>query len=110
MVSITLAEETTIKSSQKQSGLPMGFDAMAQRTGSQLMSYEPVIQMSLDDVFRTHARIHFETRTTVFQAKSGDYSEDLLSVYVTVRRFDSFGPRRRIQNRSGFGWSSCFEN
>ncbi len=73
-------------------GMPMGFDAMAQRTGSQLMSYEPVIQMSLDDVFRTHARIHFETRTTVFQAKSGEYSEDLLSVYITVRRFDSLGP------------------
>ena len=56
------------------------------------MSYEPVIQLSLDDTFRTHARINFETRTTVFQAKAGEFGDELLSVYVTVRRFDSLGP------------------
>jgi hypothetical protein len=73
-------------------GLPAGFEALSQRNGSQLMSYEPVIQLSLDDSFRTHARINFETRTTAFQAKAGEYNEELLSVYVTVRRFDSLGP------------------
>ena len=73
-------------------GMPTGFDAMSHRPGSHLMSYEPVIQLSLDDTFRTHARINFETRTTVFQAKAGEFGDELLSVYVTVRRFDSLGP------------------
>ncbi len=73
-------------------GLPAGFEGISQRKGSQLMSYEPVIQLSVDDTFRTHARINFETRTTAFQARSGEYGEELLSVYLTVRRFDSLGP------------------
>ena len=53
------------------------------------MCYEPVIQISLDDVFRTHARINFEPRTGSMQARGPESSDELLSVYVTVRRFDS---------------------
>jgi hypothetical protein len=73
-------------------GLPSGFESFAQRQGSQLMAYEPVVQISLDDVFRTHARINFEPRTGSFTPRSPEYAEELLSVYVTVRRFDSLGP------------------
>ena len=73
-------------------GLPTGFESIAQRTGSQLMCYEPVIQISLDDVFRTHARINFEPRTGSLQARGPEYPDDLLSVYVTLRRFDSLAP------------------
>lgn len=31
----------------------------------------------------------FETQTTAYQVRSGEYSEDQISVYLTVRRFDS---------------------
>jgi hypothetical protein len=48
-----------------------------------------VIQISLDDTFRTHARINFEPRNGSLQTKSPEIAEDLLSVYLTVRRFDS---------------------
>ncbi|MEI8210902.1 MAG: hypothetical protein WCI02_02035 [Planctomycetota bacterium] len=70
-------------------GLPSGFESVSQRAGSQLMCYEPVIQISLDDVFRTHARINFEPRTGSMQTRGPESSDELLSVYVTVRRFDS---------------------
>ncbi len=74
-------------------GLPSGLEAIAQRGNSQLMAYEPVIQISLDDVFRTHARINFEPRTGSFPARGGpEYAEELVSVYITVRRFDSLAP------------------
>lgn len=73
-------------------GLPAAFESISQRPGSQVMSYEPVIQISMDDVFRTHARINFEPRNGSLQTKGPDYAEDLLSVYVTLRRFDSLTP------------------
>lgn len=73
-------------------GLPTALASIAGRPGSHLMSYEPTLQISLDDTFRTHARIHFEPRTTVYQTKSGEYNEELLSVYVTIRRFESLTP------------------
>jgi hypothetical protein len=73
-------------------GLPTGLEAITQRPGSQLMAYEPMVQISLDDVFRTHARINFEPRTGSFQPRGPEFPEEMLSVYVTVRRFDSLGP------------------
>jgi len=73
-------------------GLPTGFEAIVQRNGSQLMAYEPVIQISLDDAFRTHARINFEPRIGSFPNRGPEFAEELVSVYITVRRFDSLGP------------------
>jgi hypothetical protein len=72
-------------------GLPTGLEAITQRSGSQLMAYEPMVQISLDDVFRTHARINFEPRTGSFQPRGPEFPDEMLSVYVTVRRFDSLG-------------------
>jgi hypothetical protein len=68
-------------------GLPVAFESITQRPGSQVMCYEPVIQISLDDTFSTHARINFEPRNGSLQTKSPEFSEELLSVYVTIRRF-----------------------
>ena len=78
-------------------GLPVAFESVSQRAGSQLMCYEPVIQISLDDTFRTHARINFEPRNGSLQPKASEiagpeFSDELLSVYVTIRRFDSLSP------------------
>lgn len=73
-------------------GLPTAFESFSQRPGSQVMCYEPVIQISLDETFRTHARINFEPRNGSLQTKGPEIAEDLLSVYVTVRRFDSLSP------------------
>ncbi len=73
-------------------GLPVAFESITQRPGSQVMCYEPVIQISLDDTFSTHARINFEPRNGSLQTKSPEFSEELLSVYVTIRRFDSLTP------------------
>ena len=78
-------------------GLPVAFESISQRPGSQLMCYEPVIQISLDDQFRTHARINFEPRNGSLQTMraelgGAEFSEELLSVYVTIRRFDSLSP------------------
>jgi hypothetical protein len=57
-----------------------------------VLSNEPSIQFALDEECRTQCRITFESRTTAYQVRTGDFSEDQLSVYLTVRRYDSLGP------------------
>ncbi len=70
-------------------GMMAPMERLADISGSSLLSYEPVIQLALDDDCKTQCRLAFETRTTAYQVRSNDYSEDQLSVYLTLRRYDS---------------------
>lgn len=73
-------------------GLPAALEPLATATGTKLLGYEPMIQLALDESCRTQARLSFECRTLPEQVRSTDFSEELLSVYLTVRRYDSLEP------------------
>jgi hypothetical protein len=45
--------------------------------------------MALDPECRWQFRLSFEARTGAFQVRTGEYPEEQLSVYLTVRRFGS---------------------
>lgn len=77
-------------------GLPAALEPLSTRPGSHLMSFEPTLQITLDDLLRTHARIHFEPRTASYHPKTGEYNEELLSVYITIRRFESLTPEEQF--------------
>ena len=70
-------------------GLIPVFDRIAQRPDVRLTSYEPSLQLALDADCRTQCRLSFEPRTTSRSIKTGEFQEELLSVYFTVRRFGS---------------------
>ncbi|MEM9827952.1 MAG: hypothetical protein AAF958_15280 [Planctomycetota bacterium] len=70
-------------------GVAPGLEAFAEHSRGTLLANEPTIQISLDEECRTQCRISFETRTSAFQVRTGDYPEEQLSVYLTVRRYDS---------------------
>ena len=70
-------------------GVAPALERITMQEGNRLLGYEPVIQFALDDECKTQCRLGFETRTTAYQVKTGDYSEDQISVYLTVCRFDS---------------------
>ncbi len=72
-------------------GMLHPFERMGEIAGISLLSYEPVLQFALDDECKTQCRIGFETRTTAYQVRSDEYGEEPLSVYLTLRRFDSLG-------------------
>jgi hypothetical protein len=72
-------------------GMLAPFERMGEIAGASLLSYEPVLQFALDDECKTQCRIGFETRTTAYQVRSDEYGEEPLSVYLTLRRFDSLG-------------------
>jgi hypothetical protein len=48
--------------------------------------------LALDEDCRQWARLMVETRTTPYQVKRGDYQEDQISVYFTVRQYGSLDP------------------
>jgi hypothetical protein len=73
-------------------GVMPGFERLVEAPPAMLLSYEPALQFALDEECRTQARISFETRTNAYHVRTGDYPEDQLSVYLTVRRYDSLGP------------------
>ncbi len=54
------------------------------------------MQFSLDEDCATQARLNFESRTTGFHVRTGEFGEEQLSVYLTVRRFDSLDPMSRL--------------
>ncbi|MEZ6091613.1 MAG: hypothetical protein R3C05_27080 [Pirellulaceae bacterium] len=70
-------------------GVLPAFEKALEVPGISMLSHEPSLQFAIDDECRTQCRIGFETRTTAYQIRTGDFSEDQLSVYLTVRRFDS---------------------
>jgi hypothetical protein len=73
-------------------GVAPALEKFAALPYGKVLSNEPSIQFSLDEDCRTQCRISFESRTTAYQVRTGEYSEEQLSVYLTVRRYDSLGP------------------
>jgi hypothetical protein len=73
-------------------GVMPGFERAAEIVGGRVLSYEPSIQFSLDEDCKTQCRISFETRTSAYQIRTADYPEEQLSVYLTVRRYESLRP------------------
>jgi hypothetical protein len=60
--------------------------------GGQILSYEPSITISLDEACRRQARLFIETRTNAYQVKRGQFPEDHISVYFTLRQYGSLDP------------------
>ncbi|MCG8653355.1 MAG: hypothetical protein MI861_26185 [Pirellulales bacterium] len=79
-------------------GVAPGLERFFQVPYGKLLSLEPAIQFALDEDCRTQCRISFESRTNAYQVRTGDFGEDQLSVYLTVRRYDSLGPDESYAN------------
>jgi len=73
-------------------GVPPALDRFLSVPYERLLSYEPAIQFALDDDCRTQCRVSFESRSSAYQVRTGEFGDDQISVYLTVRRYDSLGP------------------
>ena len=72
-------------------GIAPGLEKFTQLPYGKVLSNEPAIQFSLDEDCRTQCRISFESRTNAYQVRTNEFAEDQISVYLTVRRYDSLG-------------------
>lgn len=73
-------------------GLSPSLEKLMDLPGGSVINYEPSVTIALDEDCRTQCRISIENRTTAYQARTGDFPEEQLSVYLTARQYGSLGP------------------
>ncbi len=73
-------------------GIVPAFEKLSEVAEGEIIANEPSIQFAMDADCRTQCRITFETRTSAYHVRTGEYPEEQLSVYVTVRRYGSLDP------------------
>lgn len=87
-------------------GIGPGLETLLESPESQVINYEPSITLALDEACRLQCRLSIETRTNAFQIRTGEFPEEQISVYFTVRQYwgtaadrsfaDSFRRQREI--------------
>jgi hypothetical protein len=73
-------------------GTSSSLDGMLEIPGSRVLNFEPSITLSLDESCRQQARLMVETRTNAYQVRRGEFPEEQISVYFTVRQYGSLTP------------------
>lgn len=73
-------------------GVGSALDGLAEVAGSQVINYEPTVTVALDESCRLQARLMVETRTSAYHVRRGDFPEEHISVYFTIRKFGSLDP------------------
>lgn len=61
--------------------------------GARAVDVQPSVAVSLSDDCRLQARVEVLTRTDNYQVRTGDYNDEEISVYLTVRRYWGDRPR-----------------
>lgn len=72
-------------------GAGSAFDGMLDIPGAQMLNFEPSMTISLEEGCRLQARLMIETRTNAYQVRRGEFPEEHISVYFTVRQYGSLG-------------------
>ena len=66
-------------------------------SGSRAVDFQPTVTVALSEDCRLQARIDVVTRTNSYQVRTGDYSDDAISVYLIVRRYWGDRPREPME-------------
>jgi hypothetical protein len=70
-------------------GTVPAFERILDYPGARLVANEPSIHFALDENCRTQCRISVESRTSAYHIRTGEFPEEQISVYLTVRRYGS---------------------
>ena len=71
---------------------------LTEEPGARPVDFQPTVTVSLSEDCRLQARIDVVTRTNSYQVRTGDYSDDVISVYLIVRRYWGDRPRETFEN------------
>jgi hypothetical protein len=75
-------------------GVGPGMDGLLGLSGARVLNFEPSITLALDDSCRLQCRFSIETRTNAFQLRVGEFPDEQISVYFTVRQYWGHTPGR----------------
>jgi hypothetical protein len=70
---------------------------IAEEPGARPVDVQPTVTIALSDDCRLQARIDVVTRTNSYQVRTGDYSDDAISVYLIVRRYWGDRPKETLE-------------
>lgn len=65
--------------------------------GAKPIDFQPSVTVALSDDCRLQARIDVVTRTNSYQVRTGDYGDDVISVYLILRRYWGDRPREPME-------------
>src|SRR5207247_2539820 len=60
---------------------------LTEESGARAVDFQPTVTVALSEDCRLQARIDVVTRTNSYQVRTGDYSDDVISVYLILRRY-----------------------
>ena len=60
---------------------------LSDESGARPVDFQPTVTVALSEDCRLQARIDVITRTNSYQVRTGDYADDVISVYLVLRRF-----------------------
>ncbi len=75
-------------------GVGSAFEGLVEVPRSKVLNFEPSITLALDESCRLQCRLAVETRTNAFQVRTGEFPDDQISVYFTIRQYWGNGPDR----------------
>jgi len=75
-------------------GIGWGLEGLLDVAGSRVIHYEPSVTLALEESCRLQCRLSVETRTNAYQIRMGEYPEDQISIYFTVRQYWGTGPEQ----------------
>jgi hypothetical protein len=64
--------------------------------GAKAVDFQPTVTVALSEDCRLQARIDIVTRTNSYQVRTGDYSDDVISVYLILRRYWGDRPKQPL--------------
>src|SRR5579885_758486 len=82
-------------------GLNTTLESLLQMPGSRVLNFEPSLTLALDDACRLQCRLSIETRTNAYQVRTGEFADDQISVYFTVRQYWGTGPEQTFLDSFG---------
>lgn len=62
--------------------------------GAKAVDFQPTVTVALSEDCRLQARVDVVTRTNSYQVRTGDYGDDVISVYLILRRY--WGDRPKV--------------
>jgi hypothetical protein len=68
-------------------------NCLSEEPGARSVDYQPTVTVALSDDCRLQARLDIVTRTNSYQVRTGDYADDVISVYLILRRYWGDHPR-----------------
>lgn len=74
-------------------GVGGGMDSFLDVPGARVVNYEPSLTFAMDEHCRLQCRLAIETRTNAYQIRTGEFPDDQISIYFTVRQYWGIGPK-----------------